>query len=68
MTELLGLPLEDALAALRARGVEPEVELTQSPRRPAAGRARVVRVSEDGRRIVAARFPDRVETEDDHEF
>ena len=65
MTPLLGLPLEAALAELRARGIEPEIAFTESPRHPAEGTARVVRVSEDGRKLVCARFPDQISTGDD---
>ena len=64
MTELLGLPLERALADLRARGVEPAIEWTQNPRRAPEGTPRVVRVSADGRRLTCARFPDSVRPED----
>ncbi len=65
MTGLLGLTLEDALAALRARGIEPAVEYTENPRRPAEGTARVVRISADGLRLTCARFPDQIKPEDD---
>ena len=65
MTSLLGLPLEAALAELRSRGIEPEIAFTESPRHPAGGRARVVRVSEDGQRLLCARFPDQIAPEDD---
>ncbi len=65
MTELLGLPLERALAVLRARGVEPTVEWTQNPRRPVEGTPRVVRVLEGGRRLTCACFPDGTRSEDD---
>ena len=61
---LLGLPLDDALSLLRARGVEPEGAYTENPRHPSAGTPRVVRVSDDGRRILCARFPDRVNEDD----
>ena len=64
MTRLLGLPLEDALAFLRARGIEPEIVTTRSLRASPEGRERVIRISEDGRRVTVARFPDEVKTED----
>ena len=59
-TSLLGLTLEEALGRLRAAGVEPEVSYTRSPRREAAGTARVVRVMEEGKRLTAALFPDQL--------
>ena len=65
MTGLLGLPLEEALARLRARGVEPAVAYTGNPRHPSEGTARVVRAAEDGRALVCARFSDHIRTEDD---
>ncbi|MBO4298664.1 MAG: hypothetical protein J5602_03215 [Clostridia bacterium] len=64
MTALLGLPLDEALAFLRARGVEPEVAFTENPRHPSEGTPRVVRVADDGRRLTCARFPDRIIAED----
>jgi len=64
MTSLLGLPLDAALACLRARGVEPEVSYTENPRHPSEGEARVVRVAQDGRRLTCARFPNHVNSED----
>ena len=63
MTSVLGLPLDEALARLRAQGVEPAVEFTENPRHPSEGTARVVRVAEDGRRLTCARFPDHIESE-----
>ena len=65
MTALLGLPLDEALAFLRAHGVEPEVAFTENPRHPSEGTPRVVRVSDDGCRLTCARFPDRIIAEDD---
>ena len=64
MTSLLGLPLERALELLGARGVEPDIEWTENPRRPGEGTPRVVRASSDGRRLICARFPDSVRSED----
>lgn len=57
MEELLGLRLEDALAALRAKGVEPTVLRTAAPRgeRP-GGTLRVVRVQGDT--LTVASFQD----------
>ena len=65
MISLLGLPLDEALARLRARGIEPEVAFTENPRHPSEGTPRVVRISEDGRRVICARFPDQAGAEDD---
>ena len=64
MTALLGLPLDRALAALRARGIEPDIEWTENPRRPGDGTPRVVRAAPDGSRLTCARFPDTVRAED----
>ena len=57
---LCGLTVESALKVLKGAGIQPEVVMTESPRRPAPGTARVLRVSEDGRVLTAARFPDAV--------
>ncbi|HIT00128.1 MAG TPA: hypothetical protein IAA59_07810 [Candidatus Faecaligallichristensenella faecipullorum] len=58
MTNLLGLPLDQALEALRALGVQsPQVETTECFRRAASqGELRVVRVQDNGRRITVAGF------------
>ena len=64
MTQLYGLTLDAALACLRARGIEPDIEWTGNPRRPVEGTPRVVRASADGRRLTCARFPDGVRPED----
>ena len=64
MTHLLGLPLEAVLERLRANGIEPDVRRTRSPRGETGGTERVVRVSEDGRTVTVACFPDQVKTED----
>lgn len=58
MTNLLGLPLDQALDRLRALGIQsPQVETTECFRRQASqGELRVVRVEENGRRITAAGF------------
>lgn len=60
--DLLGLPCEQALEALRARGIE-DVRITEA-RAPRGGREggtlRVVRVRDGGRELVAARFLDTI--------
>ncbi len=56
--DLLGLPLERALALLAAKGITPSVRETCAPRRAAGGCLRVVCASEDGRDLTAARFFD----------
>lgn len=60
---VLGLPLDVALERLAAAGqAQPTVEYTRAPRGEARqGTLRVVRQGEG--RLVAARFPDRVEEE-----
>lgn len=60
MDELLGLPLETALARLKAQGIVPCIQETCAPRRAVRpeGMLRVVRVGEGGRRLTAARFLD----------
>ncbi|MBR3795807.1 MAG: hypothetical protein IKK34_07235 [Clostridia bacterium] len=62
-TDLLGLPLEDALCALRSEGIGPDVTITNAPRRAneTRGMLRVVFASDDGRRVTAARFLDPIE-------
>jgi len=60
MTNLLGLPLEDALRRLKEQGIEPEILHTAGRREAADGTERVIRISEDGRRLTVARFPDKV--------
>lgn len=63
---LLGLPLEEAVRRLRARGVEPAVTVSRAPRRAeSAGALRVVRVRKDGRELTAAAFEDRVKERDE---
>lgn len=64
MMNLLGRTLADALERLRETGVEPEIIRTAGFREAADGTERVIRISEDGRRLTVARFPDRVKTED----
>jgi len=46
---VLGLPLDRALALLRAQGIEPEVSVTRAPgdRREGTGTLRVVRFKEN---------------------
>ncbi len=60
MDDLLGLPLEAALGALRGRGIENvRVTQTHAPRKPEAqGTPRVIRASAEG--LLVARFPDEV--------
>ncbi len=57
-TQLLGLPLEQALELLRAEGIEPQTDVTRAPGREerARGVLRVVYASDDGRRLTAAEF------------
>lgn len=58
MTELVGLPLDTALARLHEQGRFPRVRMTQAPRRPVEqGEVRVLRVSRDGAEVLAAVFP-----------
>ena len=56
--QVLGLPLEQAEAVLRAEGVEPEIVMTAAPgNRPRTeGTLRVIRRS--GRVLTVASFPD----------
>ena len=58
--DLLGLPLERALEALRAEGVSASVTKTCAPRRSGETRGvlRVVYASDDGTQLTAARFLD----------
>lgn len=67
MTQWLGMPLQMALDMYRALGQDaPEIIETRAPRGECAqGTPRVVRVSEDGRRLTTARFPDRANAEED---
>ncbi len=54
---LLGWPLDRAMDALRAQGIEPEVSRILAPRRDAGqGMWRVVRVRENGAHIDACAF------------
>ena len=64
MMNILGLPLEEALRRLREKGVEPEIIHTAGRREAAEGAQRVIRISEDGRRLTVARFPDSVRLDD----
>ena len=64
MMNLLGLPLEEALRRLEEKGISPEILHTAGRREAAEGTQRVIRVSEDGRRLTVARFPDSVRLED----
>lgn len=60
-SDLLGLPLEEAVRRSRARGVEPAVVISRAPRRTEeVGVLRVVRVSEDGRVVTACAFIDTI--------
>ena len=58
--DLLGLPLDLALACLKAQGIEPEVMVTAAPRRQTetGGMLRVVYCTDDGMQLTAARFLD----------
>ncbi|MDO5299648.1 MAG: hypothetical protein Q4F18_09490 [Clostridia bacterium] len=58
--DLLGLTLEQALAALALEGIEPQVAATSAPRREreAGGTARVVYASDSGAQLTVARFLD----------
>ena len=58
MTNVLGLPLDEALRRLRAEGIEPEILHTAGFREKAEGTLRVIRIWENGRRLTVARFPD----------
>ena len=54
---VLGLPLEEALSRLGARGVSPVVCVSRAPRRPeGVGAFRVVRVAEDGAALTVCAF------------
>ena len=64
MINILGLPLEEALHRLKEQGTEPEIVHTAGFREAAEGALRVIRISEDGRRLTVARFPDAVKTEE----
>ena len=63
MTNLLGLPLAEALRRLGEQGIAPEILRTAGRREAADGTERVIRISEDGRRLTVARFPDTVRME-----
>ncbi len=60
LTELMGLPLTDALERLRDKGIEPKIIRVSGWREAAEGTERVIRVSEDAAYITVARFPDEV--------
>ena len=64
MTKVLGLTLQDAERILKERGIEPEIVHTAGFREAAEGTLRVIRISEDGRRLTVARFPDMVRMEE----
>ena len=64
MMNLLGRTLHDALAHLRAAGIEPEIIRSAGFREAADGTERVIRIQEDGRRLTVARFPDMVKLEE----
>ena len=64
MMELLGLPLQDVLKTLAARGVKRPEIITVSGRNPTErGEERVIRIRENGRELTVARFPVLVEAE-----
>ena len=58
--QLLGLELRQAESILDAHGIHPQVTVTDAPRRKQTegGTMRVVYASDDGNRLVAARFFD----------
>ena len=58
--QLLGLELRQAETILDAQGIKPQVTTTDAPRRKQTegGTMRVVYASDDGRKLVAARFFD----------
>ena len=58
MMNALGLPLEEALRRMKEQGIEPEILHTAGFRETAEGTLRVIRISESGRRLTVARFPD----------
>ena len=59
-TDLLGLPLEQALCMLKGEGIDPQITVTNAPRRAneTRGMLRVVFASDDGAQLTAARFLD----------
>ncbi len=61
-TDLLGLPLEHALGVLKGEGIDPQVTVTNAPRRAneMRGMLRVVFASDNGAQLTAARFLDPV--------
>ena len=61
--DLLGLPLEHALAVLEREGITPQVTVTNAPRRAneTRGMLRVVYASDNGMRLTAARFLDPIQ-------
>ena len=62
MTELLGLTLDQALAACAQQGIVPEVLYTAALRHPVEmGQFRVVRVQMGGQRLTCARVPELTE-------
>ena len=68
MIDVLGLPLDAALRCLTERGItDPEIIHTAGRREAAEGTLRIIRVSEDGRRLTVARFPDMVKLEENAE-
>ena len=58
--QLLGLELRQAETILDAQGIKPQVTTTDAPRRKQTegGTMRVVYASDDGRKLVVARFFD----------
>lgn len=64
---LLGLPLEEALARLRAAGIEPNIIESRAPRRSEGnGALRVVRVKNGGREITVCGFQAALKEETPH--
>lgn len=63
MTEIIGLPLDQALSALKARGV-PDVCIVESKAPRGArntGALRVTCVRDGGKTLIVSRFLDRVD-------
>ena len=58
--DLMGLPLDSALEALKGEGISPEITQTDAPKRRSetGGLLRVVYASDDGQRLTVARFFD----------
>ena len=55
---LLGTPIEEAMAVLRRDGFNPDIVYTTSPKGQRNGIFRVLKISDDGKKIVASAFLD----------